>query len=137
MSVLLWFCILRFWNATMKSTVVILCLIYLRAGSYNDHLSLPPSTQTLTHPPLFPLPNNFFRFRWIKVLPSAAAENVGDLRFAGKGARSSAGRLEIFLGAGYEWGTVSHRAFDQRSADVACRQLGYEGAKSFGLAMNR
>eukprot|EP00731_Ephydatia_muelleri_P017921 Em0010g1019a len=81
----------------MKSTVVILCLIYLRA---------------------------------------AAAENVGDLRFAGKGARSSAGRLEIFLGAGYEWGTVSHRAFDQRSADVACRQLGYEGAKSFGLAMN-
>ena len=72
-----------------------------------------------------------------RVLILTAAENIGDLRLAGISATSSAGRLEIFLGGDYGWGTVSHRTFDQRITDVACRQLGYEGGKYIGLAINR
>ena len=55
----------------------------------------------------------------------------------GNGATYSAGRLEIFLGSNHGWGTVSHRTFNQRTADVACRQLGFDGADNFGLALNR
>lgn len=45
----------------------------------------------------------------------------GDLRIAG--GTSSRGRLEVFLDA--QWGTVCDDEFDNREAQVACRQMGF------------
>jgi hypothetical protein len=59
------------------------------------------------------------------------AQNNGDLRLL-QGDRSSpsfsAGRLEIFINA--TWGSVCADNFNKTDADVACKQLGYEGAVS-------
>lgn len=41
-----------------------------------------------------------------------------------------AGRLEIYLSG--EWGTICDEGFDQTDADVACQQLGFDMAYSFG-----
>ena len=43
---------------------------------------------------------------------------------------NNAGRLEVFLNG--RWGTVCSLGFDSMEADIACRQLGFEGYVFFG-----
>ncbi|XP_033109291.1 deleted in malignant brain tumors 1 protein-like [Anneissia japonica] len=49
----------------------------------------------------------------------------GDVRLVKNGTTSYEGRLEIFLEN--SWGTVCDKNFDDRLADLVCRQLGYNG----------
>ena len=42
------------------------------------------------------------------------------------GPTSYQGRLEVLYNG--EWGTVSNSGFDRQDADIACRQLGYNGS---------
>ena len=42
----------------------------------------------------------------------------------------SAGRLEVYHNR--IWGSVCDAGFSRTDADVVCRQLGYEGASTFG-----
>lgn len=56
-------------------------------------------------------------------------QNYGDLRLVQGDVTSesfSAGRLEIFINS--TWGSICADSFDIAAADVACRQLGYQGA---------
>ena len=53
----------------------------------------------------------------------------GALRLSGSFS-SSAGRVEVYYSG--QWGTVCDDQFGQTDADVACRQLGYESALSYG-----
>lgn len=43
------------------------------------------------------------------------------------------GRLEIYINN--RWGTVCNNSFGKAEADVACRQLGYTEANSYGSAV--
>ena len=56
------------------------------------------------------------------------AQNNGDIRLVNIDSLPSDGRLEIYLNG--KWGTFCGKndvsKFDQRAADTACRQLGYE-----------
>ncbi|XP_020606086.1 protein bark beetle-like [Orbicella faveolata] len=71
-------------------------------------------------------------------IPTNSSENVDDLnvtapynngsRLVG-GKNYRVGRLEIFLRG--QWGTVCDDSFDINDARVACRQLGFLGAKRF------
>ncbi len=51
-------------------------------------------------------------------------------RFGGVYSSVSTGLLEVY--ARHAWGTVCDDLFTQTSADLACRQLGYFSANSFG-----
>ena len=62
------------------------------------------------------------------------ASDNGDLRLldhTGSGG-ISIGRLEIFLSAVNDWGTVCLNNFDVYEADIACKQLGYLYASRVG-----
>ena len=61
---------------------------------------------------------------------------AGDLRIVNTdGSQTSltypltAGRLEVYIDN--QWGTVCSDGFDSNDAEVACRQLGFEGAISY------
>lgn len=43
---------------------------------------------------------------------------------------SSSGRLEIYLER--QWGTVCDNNFNSTDADIACQQLGFAGAGTYG-----
>ena len=58
-----------------------------------------------------------------------SAQNYGDLRLVqgdDTDESFSAGRLEIFINS--VWGSICSDSFDINAANVACRQLGYQGA---------
>ena len=45
------------------------------------------------------------------------------------------GRLEIYDADTNQWGTICDEGFTQLSADTACKQLGFAGARNFGRAV--
>lgn len=64
----------------------------------------------------------------------AHAQSEGDLRIV-DGANPRIGRLEVFHAG--QWGTVCDDFFDEDSASVACRQLGYDAGvdhRFYGIA---
>ena len=61
--------------------------------------------------------------------------NYGDLRLVqGTVADQSfsSGRLEIYING--QWGTICDDHFDQTDATVACKQLGFLGAVTYGTS---
>ncbi len=56
-------------------------------------------------------------------------EGFGDLRLVGGGGVVGGGRLEVNIGG--QWGSVCGVEFDQLSAVVACRQLGFVAVEDF------
>ena len=63
--------------------------------------------------------------------PTAGAQADGDLRLVDVRYPPGHGRVEIFHNN--EWGLICDDFFDQKEADVACRQLGYDGAEQYSL----
>jgi hypothetical protein len=57
-------------------------------------------------------------------------EDLSTLRFAKFGSSETSGRLEIFKYG--SWGTICDDGFDDNAADVACRQMGFEGGSFEG-----
>lgn len=72
------------------------------------------------------------RFRvLIYLLLSEGALRLVDPNTASTTTVLSAGQLQIYLRG--QWGTVCHHnGFGGREADVACRQLGFSTATSYG-----
>lgn len=68
--------------------------------------------------------------------PLGTAQSRGELRLVRGSATSysyTSGRLEIFMNG--RWGTICNDAdFGQREATVACQQLGWNGASSYGYS---
>ena len=56
---------------------------------------------------------------------------TGDIRLVG-GLRPEEGRVEVLRNG--KWGTVCDKGWGLRDAHVACRQLGFHGAKQTGRA---
>ena len=63
-------------------------------------------------------------------------QTSGDIRLiTNEGSTSTAeGRLEVFLNG--QWGTVCEDDFGQEDGNVACRQLGFQGAIGYGIVGN-
>ena len=59
-----------------------------------------------------------------------AVRLVSDQSVSDTNPGGSAGRLEVFYSG--VWGTVCDTGFNKTTADIVCRQLGYDGAMSFG-----
>jgi hypothetical protein len=80
-------------------------------------------------------PTHRIAFTKIHVNGSVDLDNINGsipynegIRLAG-GANYKIGRLELFVNN--QWGTVCNDAWDMRDTQVACRQLGFLGAKRF------
>ena len=63
-----------------------------------------------------------------------AADPIRLVSQSGRTATLSSGRLELFINN--TWGTVCDDFFDIADAGVACRQLGFTSANSYGYVSN-
>ncbi len=61
-----------------------------------------------------------------------AASPVRLVSSFGNPANLSSGRLEIFINS--TWGTVCDNRFGIEDADIACRELGFDGGNSYTSA---
>ena len=64
------------------------------------------------------------------LLPFCLVDGALRLVDGGSSVTTTRDRLEIYYRG--QWGTVCDDSFGQTDADVACRQLGYDRASSYG-----
>ena len=72
---------------------------------------------------------------WTLTATAHAQSADGDLRLTAGGGEFGFGLLEVYHND--EWGMVCDDFFDNNSADVACRQLGYDGAVEYLSRLSR
>ena len=88
----------------------------------------------------FPAARNALRIAalvavWTLTATAHAQSADGDLRLTAGGGEFGFGLLEVYHND--EWGMVCDDFFDNNSADVACRQLGYDGAVEYLSRLSR